>query len=126
MIVGIGTDICDINRVTRLYKKYGTRLVTKILTEKEERHLPTQERAAWLAKRFAAKEALSKAFGTGFSDGLTFKDFSILNNNKGAPEVVLSKNAQDKLPPECKIHISLSDEKAYALAFIVIEQNSEK
>ena len=124
MIYGIGTDICDIRRVQRLYSRYGQRFVSKILSQREERHMPTAGRAAWLAKRFAAKEAFAKALGTGFSEGLMFQDFTVLNNSKGAPQAVLSDKIKQKLPESASVHISLSDEKGYALAFIVIEQHT--
>lgn len=123
MIFGIGTDICDIRRVERIHTKFGARFVSKILSEREEKHMPATGRAAWLAKRFAAKEAFAKALGIGFSEGLVFRDFAVLNNTKGAPEAVLSDNARAKLPEEARVHVSLSDEKGYAMAFIVIEQD---
>ena len=101
MICGIGTDICDISRIQAVYAKFGVRFTAKVLSDHD------------------AKEAFAKACGTGFSDGLTFKDISILNNKKGAPEVVLS----DKIArADRKVFVSLSDEKGYALAFVVIEQ----
>lgn len=125
MIYGIGTDICDIRRMEKACKRFGVRFATRILSLKEERHMPKLGRAAWLAKRFAGKEAMAKAMGTGFSEGLSLKDISVINNKKGAPEVVLSEKAQSRMPPGSRIFISLSDEKGYALAFVVIEQNSD-
>lgn len=122
MIYGIGTDICDISRIEKIYKKYGARFAAKILTEQELQHMPKMGKYAWLAKRFAAKEAFAKAVGTGFSGGLGFHDFAVLNNKKGAPEALCSECVQEKLPLGARVHVSLSDEKGYALAFIVIEQ----
>ena len=123
MIYGIGTDICDVQRVDKLYKKFGQRFAGKILSAEEKELLPVTGRAGWLAKRFAAKEAFAKALGTGFRDGLNLSDFGVLNNSKGAPEAFLTANAKQKLPTEAKVHISLSDEKGYAMAFVVIEHN---
>ena len=122
MIYGIGTDICDIRRIDKIYKRFGTRFVTKILSEKEERHMPSAGLVPWLAKRFAAKEATAKAMGTGFSEGVTFKDVAIINDAKGRPEVFLSAKAKNTLPQGSRAFVSLSDEKGYAIAFVVIEQ----
>ena len=85
--------------------------------------MPEAKPEAWLAKRFAAKEAFAKAIGTGFAEGLTFPDIAVLNNSKGAPYFELSGQAQAKLPAGAEVFVSLSDEKGYAIAFVVIEQN---
>jgi holo-[acyl-carrier protein] synthase len=119
MIVGIGTDICEINRI-----QPGAGFANKILSESEKEVLATKKnKQAYLAKRFAAKEAISKAFGCGIGAKLAFKDISILNNTAGAPYVELSETAKAKLPAFSSIHISISDESNYSIAYVVVENN---
>lgn len=122
MIFGIGTDLCDITRIERMLKQRGDVFIRKILTPKEEERASKPLKASWLAKRFAAKEAIVKAMGTGFVDGLWFSDVEVLNNAAGKPYVILSAKAQALLPQGAEVFLSLSDEKAYAMAFAVIEQ----
>lgn len=120
MIKGIGTDIVDIRRIEKLVNKSGWEvLANKILTEKEIAELPQHEekRIARIAKRFAAKEAISKAYGWGIGSEIKFHDIEITNNEKGAP-LAHVKNRKEK------IHLSLSDEHPYAIAYVIIE--SEK
>lgn len=119
MIVGIGTDICEINRI-----QPGTGFANRILSESEKQILTTKKnKQAYLAKRFAAKEAISKAFGCGIGAKLSLKDISILNNEAGAPYVEITDNAKAKLPAFSTIHISISDESNYAIAYAVVEKN---
>lgn len=116
MILGIGTDICDINRI-----KPGQGFADKILCEDELKVFTIKKnKQAYLAKRFAAKEAVAKAFGCGIGAKLSFKDICILNNDLGAPYVKLLNTT--KLPKFSKIHISLSDEKNYAIAYAIVEE----
>lgn len=118
MIIGVGTDICDILRI-----KPGTGFADKILSVKELEILKTKKnKQAYLAKRFAAKEAISKAFGCGIGKKLSFKDISVLNNIYGAPYVEIADSAKAKLQDFSNIHISISDEKNYAIAYVVIER----
>lgn len=111
MIIGIGTDIVEIGRVEEMdLDKFATRLLTSA-----EIAALSRLSAAKLAKRFAAKEAISKALGTGIGAELTFHDMEIFNDEAGKPLArILTK-------PELKVHLSLSDEKRYAVAFAVIE-----
>lgn len=122
MIYGIGTDICDIARIEKVYGRFQKRFIHKILTATEKENLPHTNPAPWLAKRFAAKEAIVKAMGTGFRGGVSFQDIEVLNNKKGAPKVHLSAHAQKFVPSKSHVFVSLSDEKGYALAFAVVEQ----
>lgn len=120
MINGIGTDICDINRI-----KDFSSLAEKILT-KEEKSLFANKKTellkkSFLAKRFAGKEAVSKAFGLGIGSKIGFKDISILNNKEGKPYVIISEKAKIKLPTFKTVHISLSDEKNFVTAFAIVE-----
>lgn len=122
MIFGIGTDLCDVKRIAAMLEKRGEVFVNKILTPAEQQNAPKPITANWLAKRFAAKEAVVKAMGTGFVNGLFFGDIEIFNDKAGKPCVVLSAKAKATLPHNVCVFLSLSDEKAYASAFAVIEQ----
>lgn len=124
MIVGIGSDIVAIERVEESLQKLGEKFAQRLLTETEfSEYQNKYSGAAYLAKRFAAKEALVKALGTGFADGITWKQVSVHNNDKGAPYLQLSGAAQQKAHAlgVSNIHLSLSDEKRYAVAFVVLE-----
>jgi len=121
----IGTDLIQISRIEKLYFKYKDTFAKKILSNLElERFnsLHKNSKVHYLAKRFAAKEALVKAFGTGFRNGIWFTDFSILNNELGAPCVKLHNKALELANKNNinNIFISLSDEKQYALAFVIL------
>lgn len=122
MIYGIGTDLCDVKRIEKLLEKRGDVFMNKILSEAERAVAPQPISANWLAKRFAAKEAVVKAMGTGFVDGLFFGDIKVFNDAAGRPYVELSPKAQAMLPQQVHVFLSLSDEKTYALAFAVLEQ----
>lgn len=124
-IYGIGNDIVAIDRINQTYERFGWRFIKKILTPKEQQLLPKNENIipAYLAKRFAAKEAISKALGTGLGARFRFHDAEILKNIDGQPYVVLSDSISLQYPHIAKVHISLSDEKEYAFAVCVIEKN---
>jgi holo-[acyl-carrier protein] synthase len=117
MIKGIGTDILDIKRFEKIYLNWGIRLINKLFNEDE---LPTysskKKFVQSLAGKFAAKEAISKAFGTGISSGLGFKDIKILKNKNGTP-IASIKNSINK-----SMHISISHSDHYAVAFAILEQ----
>lgn len=121
-ISGIGTDIVSIKRISGLYKEFGDKFVQRILSNEEIKKFKAFKRKAdaigYLAKRFAGKEAVAKAFGTGIGK-LSFTDISILNDGVGKPYVVISRQSS---VVSKNIHISLSDEKAgYAIAFAIKE-----
>ena len=130
MIVGIGTDIIEIDRIEQAIAKLGDRFITKNFSTAE---IKAAERfknpIAYYAKRFAAKEAFAKALGTGIGGAAAFKDISTLNDKQGAPYIELTgdaamyiKNLQKNTGSRTiKIHISLSDEKQYAQAFVILE-----
>lgn len=121
MIKGIGTDICDLARIRHLVERFPQKFARRILTPVEyEKWLTKADKAAWLGARFAAKEAIVKALGTGFRYGLSFQDFTIVNTKDGAPLVKFSQKAQ-KFLKKGRVHLSLSDEKGYAIAFCVVE-----
>ena len=124
MILGIGTDIIEISRIENSINKFGENFLNKIFTKKEI-DLGKNKKAAHFAKRFAAKEAFSKAIGLGIGRGVDFKDIEIFNDEKGKPEILLNKKAQDFLSnhfgkEDFSINLSLSDSKDNALAFVVV------
>jgi len=115
VIIGIGTDIIEIKRIEKLDLD---KFAKKILTESEIKLLANgPQRVAKLAKRFAAKEAIAKAFGTGIGGDLSFQDIEISSDEKGKPLAKIS-NQQAGL----SVHLSIADEKEYAVAFAVIEK----
>jgi holo-[acyl-carrier protein] synthase len=123
MIIGVGVDIVSVERIERLHRRYGERFSTRILAPGEQARLATGVPVApFLAKRFAAKEALSKALGTGFSDGVRFADIEVFNDPRGRPGIRLT-GAADQRARElgvAAIHVSLADERQYAVAQVVL------
>jgi len=123
-LFGIGVDLCDISRIERSLEKHGARFAEKILHPKEsaifERH---KFPARFLAKRFAAKEACAKALGTGIAEGVIMPDIEVSNDARGKPVLRLhgvAKKRVDELSL-AKLHLSISDEKHYAIAQVMIE-----
>lgn len=122
MILGIGTDIVKISRIEASLAKTGEALPRRILTPLElEKFSKSVMPAAYLAKRFAAKEAASKAFGTGIGK-ISWQDMEVINNEDGAPELICRGNAATRLAAMGggQVHVSLSDEEDMALAFVII------
>ena len=123
-IFGIGTDIVDISRIKHIFNK-NKNFKNKIFSKKEIRHCEAKKnKFASYSKRFAAKEAFTKALGTGVSKGISFSEISIDNNKNGAPFIeLLGKTktiTKNIIKKKNKIYLSLSDEKKYALAMVVI------
>jgi len=128
VIVGVGSDICDIRRIERTLERHGQRFVDRCFTETERRRSDGRAgRAASYAKRFAAKEACAKALGTGLKRGVFWRDMGVVNLPSGQPTMRLTGGAaarlQAILPPgtEAVIHVTLTDEHPLAQAFVVIE-----
>lgn len=124
MIVGIGTDIVNIERIERIFQKYGDAFLKKNFHQLEiekVNNLISSSKAAYLAKRFAGKEAFAKAVGSGIGKEIAFCDIAIINDDLGAPKIVISDG---KLPRilEYNINISLSDDYPFAVAFVVISK----
>lgn len=122
-IRGIGTDLVSIERIEKLWTNYHLKFAQRILSTKElESFASKEDKVGFLAKRFAAKEAIAKALGTGIGKTISFHDMSILNHESGEPFVQFSVDvdAWFKRQTMSKVFISLSDEKAYALAFCII------
>ncbi|MBF0147864.1 MAG: holo-ACP synthase [Magnetococcales bacterium] len=124
MIVGIGTDIVKVERLASSVARFGTRFVKKILTVEEMAHCDRGAGSiACLARRFAAKEAFAKALGTGMSQGVWFTDIQVAHSPSGRPELLFSGETQKKVARlgPLNIHLSISDEKEFAVAFVILE-----
>lgn len=122
-IYGVGSDIIDISRIQKLLK--NDTFKKKLFSSKEIKIIETRSnRIASYAKRFAAKEAFSKALGTGISKGLSFKEISIINDKNGKPYIELSGKTKFIvrliLKKKYKIFLTISDERKYALAMVII------
>ncbi len=127
MILGIGSDIIDIRRVERTLERFGERFIERIFTETERRKSENRaQRAASSAKRFAAKEACSKALGTGFRAGVFWRDMGVVNLPSGKPTMRLTGGALKRLeaitPPgmQAQIDLSLTDDDPQAQAIVII------
>ena len=123
MTIAIGTDIVEIQRIANVLERQGDKFVQRILTESEIAEYQARGNSvAFLAKRFAAKEAIAKALGTGIGRGISFQHMIVSNNSEGAPQVELQANAAERLKQlgGTNVLLSLSDEKNYALAFVAI------
>ncbi|WP_330926341.1 holo-ACP synthase [Candidatus Sororendozoicomonas aggregata] len=126
MIAGIGTDIIRIDRIADTVERHGDRFASRILTPLEFRTYHTiANPVPFLAKRFAAKEATSKALGTGIGK-VSFQDIEVINNDSGAPLLVLHGYARQMQRQRniSTCHLSLSDESDNAIAFVVLEKQS--
>ena len=128
MIIGIGSDLIDIRRIAASLDKYGERFVKRIYTDVEQaKSERRRERAASYAKRFAAKEACSKALGTGLSNGVYWRDMGVVNLPGGKPTMRLTGGAAawlEKMVPaghKPMIHLTITDDFPLAQAFVIIE-----
>ena len=128
MIIGVGSDLCDIARIERTLARYGERFIARCFTEIEQRRSDRRAgRAASYAKRFAAKEACAKALGTGLKRGVFWRDMGVVNLPSGRPTMALTGGAAARLnsllPPghHANIHVTITDEFPLAQAFVVIE-----
>lgn len=123
MTIAIGTDIVDIQRIADAVERQGDKFVQRILTQSEiSEYQARSHSVSFLAKRFAAKEAIAKALGTGIGRGISFQHMIISNNAEGAPQVELQDNAAERLNQldGTNVLLSLSDEKNYAIAYVSI------
>jgi holo-[acyl-carrier protein] synthase len=124
MIVGIGTDVCSIERIGKSLERFGERFVNRILTPEERpRFQRTKDKAGHLAKRFAAKEAFAKAIGTGIHPPFTWQSISVSRDAKGKPGIKPSAEMEKHLKKigVTESHISLTDDAGVAVAFVVLE-----
>lgn len=128
MIVGLGSDLCNIDRIQASLDRFGDRFTTRVFTEVERARAERRPftRAGTYAKRFAAKEAFSKAVGTGFKAGVFMRDIGVVNALSGAPTLALAGGAQARLdvltPPghAIDIHLTLTDDHPFAQAFVIL------
>jgi len=124
MIVGIGTDVCSVGRVAEVLARHGERFVNRILTPDERgRYARTRDKAGHLAKRFAAKEAFSKAIGTGIHAPFRWHSITVGRDAKGKPLIVPSDDMAKHLEKlgVTRAHLSLTDDAEVAMAFVVLE-----
>jgi holo-[acyl-carrier protein] synthase len=127
MILGLGSDSVDIRRIERAIERYGERFLNRIFTDAERRKSDgRRQRAASYAKRFAAKEACSKALGTGLRAGVAWRDMGVVNLPSGQPTMALSGGAASRLasltPPghRARIDVSITDDYPVAQAIVII------
>lgn len=123
MVKGIGTDIVEVERITKVAERQGDKFIQRILTAAEQKEFVRLNHSmAFLAKRFAAKEAVAKALGTGIGHGVSFQDINVINNDKGAPSVVLFGGAAEELNRlgATDVLLSLADETHYAVAYAIV------
>ncbi|MDE1151795.1 MAG: holo-ACP synthase [Micavibrio sp.] len=135
MILGIGTDLANIDRIAGILEKHGARFIARCFSEEERHKVETTAsgsealRSAGYAKRWAAKEACAKALGLGIRDNIFLKDIAVVNDAAGRPSLTLSGGAKERLTAltprgmTSHISVSLSDEPPLALAFVVISAN---
>lgn len=125
MIIGVGTDLVEIARIAQSIERLGERFIDRILTaDEKERWLQISnldKANAYVAKRFAAKEAAVKALGTGIGSGVSFQHFSVSNLSTGQPILVVDDSIIARYDFPISWHLSLTDEKAYAQAFVILE-----
>jgi len=131
MILGIGTDLANIERIAGTLERFGDRFRHRVFTDLElAKAARRRDEAGTLAKRWAAKEACSKALGTGLAMGISWKDMGVVNHRGGQPRMVLTGWAAERLAAmtpeghEAVVHVSLTDDHPWAQAFVVIEARS--
>jgi len=129
MILGLGSDLCNIERIRASIERFGARFEERVFTaaERERARRRPFTSAGTYAKRFAAKEAFSKAVGTGFRQGVFMKDIGVVNAASGAPTLALTGGAKARLDAmipaghAARIHLTLTDDHPWAQAFVIIE-----
>ena len=128
MILGIGTDLANIDRIQGVLSRHGDRFRNRVFTEIEQAKASRRkDEAGTYAKRWAAKEACSKALGTGLRMGIAWRDMSVTNLSSGQPVMEVTgwaKNRLDEMTPsdhEAVVHVSLTDDHPWAQAYVVIE-----
>ena len=133
MIIGIGSDLIDIRRIEKTIERFGARFIERCFTEVEQARSDRRKlRAASYAKRFAAKEACSKALGTGLAQGVYWRDMGVVNLPSGKPTMKLTGGAADRLASMAPanatiaIHLTITDDYPLAQAFVVIEALVER
>ena len=128
MIIGIGSDLCNVERIQASVDRFGDRFLNRVFTETERAKAASRPHsmAGTLAKRFAAKEAFSKAVGTGFKRGVFMKDIGVVNAPSGAPTLHLTGGAKaqlDAMAPTghaVEVHLTMTDDHPWAQAFVIL------
>lgn len=128
MIIGIGSDLCNIDRIQNSLDRFGERFTNRVFTDIERAKAESRPftRAGTYAKRFAAKEAFSKAVGTGFKRGVFMRDIGVVNAASGAPTLAVTGGAKqrlDDMTPDghaVQIHLTMTDDHPFAQAFVII------
>ena len=134
MIIGLGSDLCNIERIERSLDRFGARFIARVFTETEQAKAERRPftRAGTYAKRFAAKEAFSKAVGTGFKRGVFMKDIGVVNLPSGQPTLALTGGAKERLDAMtpaghlAHIHLTMTDDHPFAMAVVIIEALPEE
>jgi holo-[acyl-carrier protein] synthase len=134
MIIGLGSDLCNIERIQSSLDRFGARFEARVFTDTEQAKAARRPftRAGTYAKRFAAKEAFSKAVGTGFKRGVFMKDIGVVNLPSGQPTLALTGGAKERLdamtPPghAALIHLTMTDDHPFAMAVVIIEAIPEE
>ncbi|WP_426266313.1 holo-ACP synthase [Sphingomonas sp. LHG3443-2] len=129
MIVGLGSDLCNIERIQNSLDRFGDRFLQRVFTDQEQAKATRRPFtiAGTLAKRFAAKEAFSKAVGTGFKRGVFMKDIGVVNLPSGAPTLQLTGGAAERLDAltpaghAMRVHLTMTDDHPWAQAFVILE-----
>jgi len=127
-IIGIGSDLCNIERIQNSLDRFGERFIARVFTATEKAKAESRPftRAGTYAKRFAAKEAFSKAVGTGFKRGVFMRDIGVVNQKSGAPTLALSGGAKERLDAltpsghRAEVHLTMTDDHPFAQAFVII------
>ena len=134
MIIGLGSDLCSIERIQASLDRFGERFEARVFTDVERARAARRPftSAGTLAKRFAAKEAFAKAVGTGFKAGVFMKDIGVVNSPSGAPTLHLTGGAKarlDAMTPDghgARVHLTMTDDHPWAQALVVIEAIPDK
>jgi holo-[acyl-carrier protein] synthase len=134
VIVGLGSDLCNIDRIANSLERFGERFVARVFTDTERAKAERRPftRAGTYAKRFAAKEAFAKAVGTGFKRGVFMRDIGVVNVPSGQPTLALTGGAKQRLdalvPPghRAHIHLTMTDDHPFAMAVVIIEAIPEE
>ncbi|MEA3012788.1 MAG: holo-[acyl-carrier protein] synthase [Sphingomonadales bacterium] len=129
MIIGLGSDLCNIERIQASLDRFGERFANRVFTDVERAKAGRRPftRAGTFAKRFAAKEAFAKAVGTGFKRGVFMKDIGVVNLPSGRPTLALTGGAKERLdaitPPghAATVHLTMTDDHPFAMAVVIIE-----
>ena len=134
MIIGLGSDLCNIERIANSLERFGARFEARVFTDTERAKAAKRPltRAGTYAKRFAAKEAFSKAVGTGFKRGVFMKDIGVVNLPSGQPTLALTGGAKERLDAmvpaghAALIHLTMTDDHPFAMAVVIIEAVPEE